>query len=154
MTEESEASVLTAGRAQQHVRLSTADDAYKHLCILTVLSSLGPLHLMLAATPVTRGFGAALASVGALSKGSRTVRCLPALPCRLRAMGPTVWSSSSSPDNHFQQLYSSHSDNPVNRDLGRHVLKPRFWRSLSPQRNKKRNPSLQRIERHQEGVRT
>ena len=58
--------------------------------ILTVLSSLGPLHLMLADTPLPRGFGATLASVGTLSKGSRTVRCLPALPCRLRAMGRTV----------------------------------------------------------------
>jgi len=36
------------------------------------------------------GFGAALASVGTFSKGSRTVRCLPALPCRLRAMRPAV----------------------------------------------------------------
>ena len=82
-------SALIAKRAAQHVRLSRANDAYERLCILTVLSSLAPLHLMLADTSLPRGFGAALASVGTLSKGSRTVRCLPALPCRLRAMGRT-----------------------------------------------------------------
>ena len=90
MTEKPEASVLTARRAAQHVRLSSADDAYEHLYILTIRPSLGPLHLMLADTPWPRGFGAALASVDTFSKGSRTVRCLPALPCRLRAMGRTV----------------------------------------------------------------
>ena len=90
MTEKPEASVLTARRAAQHVRLSSADDAYEHLYILIVRSSLGPLHLMLADTPWPRGFGAALASVDTLSKGSRTVRYLPALPCRLRAMGRAV----------------------------------------------------------------
>src|SRR6266566_10043303 len=115
MAEEPEASALTATRAAQHVRLFRANDAYEHLYILTLRPSLGPLHLMLADTPWPRGFGATLASVGTFSKGSRTVRCLPALPCRLRAMGRTVWSSSSSPDNHFQQLYRSHSDNPVYR---------------------------------------
>ena len=45
---------------------------------------------MLADTPLPRGFSAALASVGTLSKGSRTVRCLAALPCRLRVMGRAV----------------------------------------------------------------
>ena len=50
MTEEPEASVLTAKRAAQHVRLSRANDAYEHLCILTLLPSLAPLHLMLADT--------------------------------------------------------------------------------------------------------
>src|SRR6266436_991611 len=45
---------------------------------------------MLADTPLPHGFGAALASVDTLSKGSRTVRCLPALPWRLRATGRTV----------------------------------------------------------------
>jgi len=90
MAEDPEASALTARRAAQHVRLSSADDAYEHLHILTLRPSLGPLHLMLADTPWPRGFGAALASVGTLSKGSRTVRCLPALPCRLRAMRRAV----------------------------------------------------------------
>jgi hypothetical protein len=42
MTEKPEASVLTARRAAQHFRLSSADDAYEHLYILTVRSSLGP----------------------------------------------------------------------------------------------------------------
>jgi hypothetical protein len=69
MTEESEASVLTARRAPQHVRLSSADDAYEHLCILTLLSSLAPLHLMLADTSSPCGRDATLASVGTLSEG-------------------------------------------------------------------------------------
>src|SRR5216683_1469599 len=42
MTEKPEASVLTARRAAQHFRLSSADDAYEHLYILLVRSSLGP----------------------------------------------------------------------------------------------------------------
>ena len=42
MTEKPEASVLTARRAAQHFRLSSADDAYEHLYILIVRSSLGP----------------------------------------------------------------------------------------------------------------
>jgi len=42
MTEKPEASVLTARRAAQHFRLSSADDACEHLYILTVRSSLGP----------------------------------------------------------------------------------------------------------------
>src|SRR5713101_2261192 len=69
MTEDSEASVLTARRAAQHVRLSRANDACEHLYILTIRPSLGPLHLMLADTPWPRGFGAALASVGTLFQG-------------------------------------------------------------------------------------
>jgi hypothetical protein len=40
MTEKPEASVLTARRAAQHVRLSSADDAYEHLYILTLRPSL------------------------------------------------------------------------------------------------------------------
>ena len=62
MTEEPEASVLTATRAAQHVRLFRANDAYEHLCILTLLPSLAPLHLMLADTPLPHGFGVTLAN--------------------------------------------------------------------------------------------
>jgi hypothetical protein len=40
MTEEPEASVPTARRAAQHFRLSSADDAYEHLYILTLRPSL------------------------------------------------------------------------------------------------------------------
>ena len=69
MIEDSEASVLTARRAPQHIRLSSADDAYEHLCILTMLPSLAPLHLMMADTPWPHGFGATLANVGPLSEG-------------------------------------------------------------------------------------
>src|SRR6266850_7644167 len=42
MTEKPEASVLTARRAAQHFRPSSADDACEHLYILIVRSSLGP----------------------------------------------------------------------------------------------------------------
>jgi hypothetical protein len=90
MTEEQEASVLTARRATQHVRLSSADDAYEHLCILTVLSSLGPLHLMLADASSPRGSDATLASVGTLSEGFERSVASPLQPRRLRAMGRTV----------------------------------------------------------------
>ena len=90
MTEKPEASVLTATRATQHIRLFRANDAYERLCILTMPLSLGLLRLMLADTPLPRGSGATLAGVGTFSKGSRTVRYLPTLPCRLRAMGRTV----------------------------------------------------------------
>jgi hypothetical protein len=90
MTEDPEVSVLTARRAAQHVRLSSADDAYEHLCILTVLSSLGPLHLMLADASSPRGSDATLASVGTLSEGFERSVASPLQPRRLRAMGRTV----------------------------------------------------------------
>ena len=69
MTEKPEASVLTARRAVQHFRLSSADDAYEHLYILTIRSRLGPLHLMLADTPLPRGFGAAHYERGYIVQG-------------------------------------------------------------------------------------
>ena len=90
MTEEPEASVLTATRATQHVRLFRANDAYEHSRILTVLSSLGPLHLMLADAPWPHGFGATLANVGPLSEGFERSVASPLQPRRLRAMGRTV----------------------------------------------------------------
>ena len=83
MTENPEASVLTAKRAAQHVRLFRANDAYEHLCILTLLSSLGPLRLMLADTPWPHGFGATPASVGTLSEGFERFVASPLLPRRL-----------------------------------------------------------------------
>jgi len=100
MTENPEASVLTARRAPQHVRLFSADDAYEHLCILTVLPSLAPLHLMLADTPWPHGFGATLANVGPLSEGFERSVASPLQPRRLCAMGRTVRSISSLSDNH------------------------------------------------------
>jgi hypothetical protein len=90
MTEEQEASVLTARRATQHIRLSSADDAYEHLCILTVLSSLGPLRLMLADASSPRGSDATLASVGTLSEGFERSVASPLQPRRLRVTGRTV----------------------------------------------------------------
>jgi hypothetical protein len=90
MTENPEASVLTATRAAQHVRLSRANDAYEHLCILTLLPSLAPLRLMLADTPWPRGFGATLTNVGPLSEGFERSVASPLQPRRLCAMGRTV----------------------------------------------------------------
>jgi hypothetical protein len=90
MTKDPEASVLTARRAPQHVRLSSADDAYEHLCILTLLPSLAPLHLMLADTSSPRGSDATLTNVGPLSEGFERFVASPLQPRRLRAMGRTV----------------------------------------------------------------
>ena len=90
MTEEPEVSVLIAKRAAQHVRLSRANDAYEHLCILALLPSLGPLHPMLADTPWPHGFGATFANVGPLSEGFERSVASPLQPRRLRAMGRTV----------------------------------------------------------------
>ncbi len=42
MTEKPEASVLTARRAAQHLRLPSADDAYEHLYILTAATKPRP----------------------------------------------------------------------------------------------------------------
>src|SRR6266852_5885099 len=100
MTENPEASVLTARRAAQHFRLFRANDAYEHLCILTLLPSLAPLHLMLADTPWPHGFGATLTNVGPLSEGFERSVASPLQPRRLRAMGRTVRSISSLSDNH------------------------------------------------------
>jgi len=65
-----------------------------------LLPSLAPLHLMLADAPWPHGFGATLANVGPLSKGFERSVASPLQPRRLRAMGRTVWSISSLPDNH------------------------------------------------------
>jgi hypothetical protein len=100
MTENPEASVLTARRTPQHVRLLSADDAYEHLCILTLLPSLAPLHLMLADTPWPHGFGATLTNVGPLSEGFERWGALAAPTSWLCAMGRTVRSISSLSDNH------------------------------------------------------
>src|ERR1700704_4913290 len=100
MAEEPEVSVLTARRAAQHVRLSSADDAYEHLGILPLLPSLAPLHLMLADTPWPHGFGATLTNVGPLSEGFERSVASPLQPRRLCAMGRTVRSISSLSDNH------------------------------------------------------
>jgi hypothetical protein len=104
MTENPEASVLTAKRAAQHVRLSRANDAYERLCILTLLPSLAPLHLMLADAPWPHGFGATLANVGPLSEGFERSVASPLQPHRLRAMGRTVWSIFLLARQSFQQL--------------------------------------------------
>src|SRR6267143_5674455 len=90
MNENPEVSVLTAKRAAQHVRLSRANDAYEHLCILTLLPSLAPLHLMLADTPWPHGSDAILANVGPLSEASNGP-----LPRRSNLVGYVRWDAQS-----------------------------------------------------------
>ena len=80
----------TARRTAQHFRFSEIDDAYEHLCILTLLSSLGPLHLVLADAPWPHGSDATLAGMGTLSEGFERFVASPLLPRRLRAMARTV----------------------------------------------------------------
>src|SRR6266849_6149219 len=131
MKEDSEASVLTTRRAAQHIRLSSADDAYEHLCILTLLPSLAPLHLMLADAPWPHGSGATLANVGPLSEGFERSVASPLQPRRLRAMGRTVWSISSLPDNHSNsfQVAVRQSDSPFTLASvsGPHVFQTRAY---------------------------
>ena len=69
MTEKWVVSVPTARRTAQHLRFSLDDDAYEHSYILTLLSSLGPLHIVLVDTPSPRGSDATLADMGTLSEG-------------------------------------------------------------------------------------
>jgi len=44
MTGQAQVPVPTTTRATQHIRLPQLHDAYEHLCVLTLLSSLGPLR--------------------------------------------------------------------------------------------------------------
>jgi hypothetical protein len=82
--------VLTARRAAQHVRLFRANNAYERLCILNRVSSLSPLHLMLADVSSPRGSHATLASVDTLSEGFERFVASPLQPRRLRATGRAV----------------------------------------------------------------
>jgi hypothetical protein len=90
MTEKPVCSVPTARRTAQPLRFSKGDDAYEHSCILTLLSSLGPLHIVLADTPSPRGSDATLAGMGTLSEGFERFVAAPLLPRRLRVMVHTV----------------------------------------------------------------
>ena len=78
MTEHPLRSVPTARRTAQHLRFSGIDDAYEHSCILTLLSSLGPLHIVLVDTPSPRGSDATLAGMGTLSEGFERFVAAPA----------------------------------------------------------------------------
>src|SRR5215471_60625 len=84
MTEYAQASVLTARRAAQHVRLSDLDDAYEHLCILTLLSSLGPSPPYAGRYTVASRFRCHSCECGYIVRGLRTVCCLAA---------PTSWAT-------------------------------------------------------------
>ncbi len=55
-----------------------------------LLSSLGPLHLVLADAPSPRGSDATLAGMGTLSEGFERFVAAPLQPRRLCAMGRTV----------------------------------------------------------------
>ena len=90
MTEHPLRSVPTARRTAQHLRFSEIDDAYEHSCILTLLSSLGPLHIVLVDTPSPRGSDATLAGMGTLSEGFERFVAAPLLPRRLPAMARRV----------------------------------------------------------------
>ena len=77
------------------------DDAYEHLCILTLLSSLGPLRLMLADTSLPRGLDATLASVGPLSEGFERFVAAP-----LYLVGYVRWDARSDrPHSSFRQSF-------------------------------------------------
>ena len=90
MTEEPTYSVPTARRTSQQLRFSKGYDAYEHSYILTLLSSLGPLHLVLADAPSPRGPDATLAGMGTLSEGFERFVTAPLLPRRLHAMARMV----------------------------------------------------------------
>ena len=114
MTEDSEASVPTARGAPQHVRLFPVDDAYEHLCILTLLPSLGPLHLMLADALSPHGSNATLASVGTLSEGFERFVTSP-----LYLVGYVRWDARSDQSSFVKQSFQQLSGrNPRYRLVG------------------------------------
>ena len=126
MTEDWTASVPTASRAPQHVRLFPVDDAYEHLCILTLLPSLGPLHLMLADALSPHGSNATLASVGTLSEGFERFVTSP-----LYLVGYAQWDArfdrSSFVKQSLQQLSGRKSINRLvghvpQKDLANNVM--------------------------------
>jgi hypothetical protein len=86
MTEEPTHSVPTTRRTPQQLRFSKVYDAYEHSYILTLLSSLGPLHLVLVDARSPRGSDATLAGMGTLSEGFERFVAAPLLPRRLHAM--------------------------------------------------------------------
>jgi len=105
MTEKPVRSVPTARRTPQQLRFSKVYDAYKHSYILTLLSSLGPLHIVLADAPSPRGSDTTLAGMGTLSEGFERFVAAPLQPRRLRAMVRTSDSVLlSSFRQSFQQL--------------------------------------------------
>jgi hypothetical protein len=90
MTEKPTGSVPTARRTAQQLRFPKVYDAYEHSYILTLLSSLGPLHIVLVDTPSPRGSDATLAGMGTLSEGFERFVAAPLLPRRLPAMARRV----------------------------------------------------------------
>jgi hypothetical protein len=78
MTAEVTAAVLTARRTTQHIRLSTPDDAYERLCILTIPPSLGPSPPYAGRYTVSSRFWCHSCECGYIVRGLRTVCCLAA----------------------------------------------------------------------------
>ena len=136
MTADARAAVLTARRAAQHFRLSVPHDAYEYLCILTILPEPRPvsalcwqIHRCLAVSvPLLRVWvHCPRASNGPLPRRSYLVgyaqwdarfnQCLlvkQSVPAAFQVAacdGTQGLINSLPPDNHFQQLYRSHSCN-------------------------------------------
>jgi hypothetical protein len=90
MTEEPTVPCPLQEEPRSQLRFSKVYDAYEHSYILTLLSSLGPLHIVLVDTPSPRGSDATLAGMGTLSEGFERFVAAPLLPRRLHAMARMV----------------------------------------------------------------
>ena len=110
------------------VRLFPVDDAYEHLCILTLLPSLGPLHLTLADALSPHGSSATLASVGTLSEGFERLVTSP-----LYLVGYVRWDARSDQSSFVKQSFQQLSGrNPRNRLRG-HVPEPKLPNTVMDQ---------------------
>ena len=92
-----------------------ADDAYEHLCILTLLPSLGPLHLMLA-DALSPHSNATLASVGTLSEGFERFVTSP-----LYLVGYARWDARSDQSSFVKQSLQQLSGRKSRNRLRGHV---------------------------------
>ena|SRR5437868_5681092 len=93
MTENPEASVLTATRAAQHFRLFRANDAYEHLCVLTLLPSLEPLSTL--CWQIHRGLTVSVPLLRMWVHCPRASNGL--LPRRSNLVGYVRWDAQSDP---------------------------------------------------------
>src|SRR5271157_1553697 len=145
MTEDWEASVPTARRAPQHVRLFSRDDAYEHLCILTLLPSLGPHHLMLADALSPHGSNATLASVGTLSEGFERFVTSP-----LYLVGYVRWDARSDQSSFVKRSFQQLSGrNPTCRFLDNSPRGRNFWQPAEKSSNAAETPASPAANRKQ-----
>jgi len=112
-------------------------DACEHSCILTLLSSLGPLRRMLADTPLPHGSGANLAIVGPLSEGFG--RIVASSPC---LVGYVRWDARS---NQAPPSLDNHSNSFTGRTCPIHKSVSCCGRELLP-RPKLIRLGVQRVE--------